>query len=71
MSFCSGSGKSSWPELVGKPGTEAVATIQKENPNVHAYIIPPGVLINPDIRCDRVWVFVNSNGLVRSIPKIG
>ncbi|KAK6137580.1 hypothetical protein DH2020_028677 [Rehmannia glutinosa] len=63
-------GKSSWPELVGAPGEVAVATIERENPLVNAIIVRPGTIITPDIRCDRVRVFVDANGNVDRVPII-
>lgn len=64
-------GKSSWPELVGLPGDVAVTTIEKENPLVTAVIVRPDSVITPDIRCDRVRVFVDANGKVDRVPVIG
>ncbi|KAI3473840.1 hypothetical protein Pfo_027997 [Paulownia fortunei] len=63
-------GKSSWPELVGVPGDVAVTIIERENPLVTAVIVPPGSVITPDIRCDRVRVFVDANGNVDRVPII-
>ncbi|KAG6430790.1 hypothetical protein SASPL_108863 [Salvia splendens] len=64
-------GKSSWPELVGVAGDSAVATIEKENPSVDAAIIKPGDSYLTAIFCDRVLVFVDSNGIVESVPTVG
>ncbi|CAA2999935.1 Glu protease inhibitor [Olea europaea subsp. europaea] len=64
-------GKSSWPELLGVSGTTAVATIERENPLVTAIIVLPGTFITPDFRCDRVWVYVDSNNNVNEVPRIG
>jgi hypothetical protein len=64
-------GKSSWPELVGVQGTVAEATIERENPLVNAVIVPEGSSVILDFRCDRVWVWVDKNGLVDKVPKIG
>lgn len=65
------SGKSSWPELVGKRGEVATAKIEKENPNVNADVVPEGSSVGQDLRCDRVWVWVNKDGIVISTPHIG
>jgi len=67
---CSG-GKSSWPELVGVEGKVAEATIQRENPLVDAIIVPEGSVVILDVRCDRVWVWVDKDGIVFKVPTIG
>ncbi|GAY34487.1 hypothetical protein WN944_014362 [Citrus x changshan-huyou] len=64
-------GKSSWPELVGVNGEIAAATIQKENPNVHAIIILEGTPVTQDFRCDRVRVVVDKYEKVVQVPRIG
>ncbi|KAA8548765.1 hypothetical protein F0562_000449 [Nyssa sinensis] len=64
-------GKSSWPELVGKKGEIAAATIEKENPFVTAEIVLKGTIVTPDFRCDRVRVWVNEKGIVYEVPVIG
>ncbi|KAL8115120.1 hypothetical protein AgCh_021806 [Apium graveolens] len=64
-------GKSSWPELVGERGEVAAAKIEKENPNVNANVVLEGTSVMLDFRCDRVWVWVNKDGIVISTPRIG
>ena len=64
-------GKSSWPELVGVEGKVAEATIQKENPLVDAIIVLEGSVVPLDFRCDRVWVWINKDGIVYQVPTIG
>ncbi|KAJ1409413.1 Proteinase inhibitor I13, potato inhibitor I [Sesbania bispinosa] len=64
-------GKSSWPELVGVEGSVAEATIEEENPYVNAIIVPEGSSVTGDERCDRVWVWVDKDGFVKQVPKIG
>lgn len=68
---CNIIGKSSWPELVGKDGEEAKATIERENPLVTANIVNEGSSVPLDYRCDRVWVWVDDNGIVTRVPIIG
>ncbi|MQM14691.1 hypothetical protein Taro_047631 [Colocasia esculenta] len=67
--------KQSWPELVGVDGMEAEATIERENPVVNAKIIKVGStdpeVIHDIFRCDRVWVWVDEQGLVAKTPQIG
>ncbi|PWA76251.1 hypothetical protein CTI12_AA212030 [Artemisia annua] len=69
MSFCQG--KSCWPELVGAKGEDAAATIERENPGVHAIVLLEGSPITFDFSCGRVWVFVDSCGIVIQTPRIG
>ncbi|CAJ2628093.1 Inhibitor of trypsin and hageman factor [Trifolium pratense] len=64
-------GKNSWPELVGVEGKVAAATIERENPLVKANIVPEGSVVIQDFRCDRVWVWVDKNGIVKQVPTIG
>ncbi|XP_008224405.1 PREDICTED: glu S.griseus protease inhibitor-like [Prunus mume] len=63
-------GKSSWPELVGTKGEEAVATIMKENPSLKAHTINQGSFITMDFRRDRVRVWIDEQGVVTAAPKI-
>ncbi|OWM74133.1 hypothetical protein CDL15_Pgr008444 [Punica granatum] len=65
-------GKSSWPELVGKNGGDAAATIIRENPKVFVVIIPP--LVTPiigDSDGTRVRVVVDDRFIVTNVPTIG
>ena len=69
--WISDTGKSSWPELVGATGEAAEATIERENPRVDAIVILNGSDTTTDFRCDRVFVRVNSRGIVVQVPGIG
>lgn len=64
-------GKKSWPELVGVDGKVAEGRIEKENPLVNAIIVPDGSSVTFDFRCDRVWVWIDKDGIVKQIPIIG
>ncbi|XVF83182.1 hypothetical protein PTKIN_Ptkin16aG0113400 [Pterospermum kingtungense] len=64
-------GKSSWPELFGTNGEEAAATIERENPNVDAQIILEGTFVLAIYLCNRVYVWVDTNGIVTRVPTIG
>ncbi|PWA57992.1 protease inhibitor 2 [Artemisia annua] len=68
MSICEG--KSCWPELVGAKGEDAAVTIERENPLVHAIVLLDGTPVTRDFRCDRVWVWVDSCGIVIRTPII-
>ncbi|KAL2238012.1 UNVERIFIED_CONTAM: Trypsin inhibitor, partial [Sesamum indicum] len=62
--------KNSWPELVGVCGEIAVKTIEKENPLVTAVLVPPAAPTF-DLRCERVFVFVDKKGIVIWVPTLG
>ena len=64
-------GKSQWPELVGKEGTTAEATIERENPLVDAIIVTEGSSVILNFDCKRVWVWVDDCGIVTRVPMIG
>ncbi|CAB4292227.1 unnamed protein product [Prunus armeniaca] len=50
-------GKDTWPELLGAQGTDAEATIERENSLVDAQIVLEGTIVTADFRCDRVRVW--------------
>lgn len=56
---------------MGANGEAAAATIERENPRVNAIVLPDGSATTRDFRCDRVWVFVNTCGIVVRTPTIG
>ncbi|KAG6571497.1 hypothetical protein SDJN03_28225, partial [Cucurbita argyrosperma subsp. sororia] len=63
---------SSWPELVGKDGEEAVKIIQQENPSLDVILMPRGQKwATRDYGPYRVRVFNDDYGKVNSIPRIG
>ncbi|EXB81310.1 Proteinase inhibitor [Morus notabilis] len=64
-------GKKSWPELVGVCGEIAAAKIEKENPNVDAIVKLQGTPVIQDYRCNRVWIWVNTHGVVSTVPHVG
>ncbi|XP_042491128.1 glu S.griseus protease inhibitor-like [Macadamia integrifolia] len=64
-------GKSSWPELKGKQGEVAAATIERENPEVDAVIVLEGSVVTGDFLCTRVRVWVDEDGIVTRVPAIG
>ncbi|KAL9408775.1 hypothetical protein AB3S75_047207 [Citrus x aurantiifolia] len=64
-------GKSSWPELVGVEGKVATETIERENPIVSAHILLEGSIVFLDRYCGRVYVWVDTNGIVVEVPTMG
>ncbi|KAL6008531.1 hypothetical protein ACLOJK_034043 [Asimina triloba] len=63
--------KSTWAELVNASGDAAKAVIERENTSVRAVIVEEGSFVDAQFRCDRVWVWVDANGDVVRVPKIG
>jgi hypothetical protein len=67
-----GTGRSSWPELVGVNGEAAAVTIVRENPKVAGTIIvKEGMMVTMDFRSDKVQVWVDKNGTMKQTPQIG
>jgi Potato inhibitor I family len=67
-------GKTSWPELVGRPGEEARSIIMQENPNMTlVQLVPVGSFVTADWREDRVRIYVEEDETktVASIPNMG
>nr|ABB96723.1 proteinase inhibitor BTIw1 [Fagopyrum esculentum] len=64
------SGKQEWPELVGERGSKAAKIIENENEDVRAIVLPEGSGVPRDLRCDRVWVFVDERGVVVDTPVV-
>ncbi|KAG8653955.1 hypothetical protein MANES_05G086328v8 [Manihot esculenta] len=64
-------GKKAWPELVGIDANCAAVIIEKENKHVKAIMMEDGKLVPRDLRCNRVWVFVDKNNVVTKIPRVG
>jgi len=64
--------KTSWPELVGTNGEEAVLVIKRENSTlVNVHTVPEGSIVTRDWREDRVRVFIDGSGNVTSVPNVG
>ncbi|KAL7084247.1 hypothetical protein ACP275_14G213300 [Erythranthe tilingii] len=64
-------GKNFWPELLGANGDAAAAVIERQNPNVNAVVSTNPTPTTRDFRCDRVWIWVNANGVVLRAPRAG
>ncbi|CAL8178472.1 unnamed protein product [Prunus armeniaca] len=63
--------QSSWLELVGEDGEVATAKIKQEKPDVHAIVNPEGTIITQELRCNRVRVWVDENGVITAVPHVG
>ncbi|KAL5712427.1 hypothetical protein ACHQM5_014602 [Ranunculus cassubicifolius] len=68
---CSDIGKEEWPELLGVYGKVAVRKITEDNSKLSVSIVKEGMLVTADYRCDRVRVWVDKNGFVKQVPRIG
>lgn len=66
-------GKSSWSELVGKKGSEAMAVILRERPDItRAILVPQDAVITDDYCCNRVRILVDcGDASVTAVPMIG
>ncbi|CAN6720412.1 unnamed protein product [Malus baccata var. baccata] len=60
-----------WPKLVGKPASDAAATINKSNPAVIVLILKPGFIRLGNFCCNRVYVFTDEKGIVSEVPTVG
>ncbi|KAL7113052.1 hypothetical protein ACP275_04G039200 [Erythranthe tilingii] len=64
-------GKNFWPELLGANGDVAAAVVERENPDVIAIVSTNEFPATKDFRCDRVWIWVDANGVVLRAPRAG
>jgi len=60
-----------WPELVGLPGETAKKIIEDEGRGFTVIIVPPGGVTTKDWRHDRVFIYVNDQQYVSSVPYPG
>ena len=60
-----------FPELTGKPGEEAKATLEKKYPSLQVSIVPEDSMVTMDYLEDRVRIFVDKDGKVARDPMIG
>ncbi|KAF8018362.1 hypothetical protein BT93_H3294 [Corymbia citriodora subsp. variegata] len=64
-------GRCEWPELVGQNGEKAKAVIEKENTFVTVKVLPDGMLGIFDHCINRVYVYLDENGIVQWPPRVG
>lgn len=62
---------SKWHHLVGKEGIEVVTTIKEEHPDFQVVIVKDGMMVTQDFRLDRVRIWVDENGKVLRVPRVG
>ncbi|CAD6252079.1 unnamed protein product [Miscanthus lutarioriparius] len=66
--------KTSWPEVVGWPATQAVTQINSDRPDVAIEVIPDGTNVAPGYNALRVRVYFdagNASGPVIYTPVVG
>ena len=61
----------SFPQTIGLSGEEARRIINGVDANLTVHIVPEGSMVTMDFRTDRVRVFVDEGGIVRSAPNVG
>ncbi|KAI0226819.1 hypothetical protein LSAT2_022691 [Lamellibrachia satsuma] len=60
-----------WPELVGQTWFEAENVIRRQFPNITVQVLPVSTCIQKKFSPNRVKIFVNAEGRVVRVPKIG
>ena len=67
------SNKAEWPELVGKIGDTARTIIREEGGRAltQVAIFTPDMMGTCDYRTDRVRIYVDENGVVNQVPRVG
>ena len=64
-----------WPACVTDhmTGADCVRYIETYADDVrgHVQVVEPGMMVTMDFRTDRVWVWVDEEGLVQAVPKRG
>ncbi|XP_071088154.1 uncharacterized protein [Haliotis cracherodii] len=63
--------KDEWPELLHKLGVDARDAIRQDNPDLEVFVLPADSFVTEDFRRSRVRIFVQVDGTVASIPRIG
>ena len=63
--------KSAWPELKGMAGEEAKKALEREACLNVVQIVPQDSMVTMDYREDRVRLFVDDDGKVVDIPRVG
>lgn len=60
-----------WPDLVGKPADVARDIIAKDNPLVTIVPVPPRSPVLDNLCCNRVYLKLDDNNRVKTVPRIG
>lgn len=61
-----------WAECIGMKGEDCVDYIKQQAPDLALVkVLPPDSMVTMDYRTDRVWVWVNEQGIVEQAPSRG
>eukprot|EP00004_Rigifila_ramosa_P026816 TRINITY_DN84_c0_g1_i2.p3 TRINITY_DN84_c0_g1~~TRINITY_DN84_c0_g1_i2.p3 ORF type:complete len:146 (-),score=27.36 TRINITY_DN84_c0_g1_i2:67-459(-) len=60
-----------FPGAVGLTGEAARAHVLAQNAALSVQLVPAGSPVTMDLRSDRVRIFVEADGTVRSVPRVG
>ena len=64
--------QSKWPDVKGMAGFDAVLAIKQSRPELKTVqIVKEGGMVTRDMRFDRVRVYVDDEGNVVGVPKVG
>ena len=57
--------------LINMKGNEAVDIIKKNHPHINVILVNQNAMMTMDYRQDRIRVFVDDNGNVSKLPRVG
>jgi len=60
-----------WPDLVGLTSGEAKQFFEANHPELNVKIVQVGDPVIMNYRTDRVWLYVDENDMVATVPSIG
>jgi Potato inhibitor I family len=63
--------RTSWAELVGTNGEDAMAQLNAVFPDKNIVLVPDGNMVTMDYRTDRIRIFVDDQGKVAHTPRLG
>ncbi|XP_067663622.1 uncharacterized protein [Haliotis asinina] len=66
-----GPAKKEWPELLHKLAVDARDAILQDNPDLKVFVLPAGSSVTEAICQNRVRIYVQEDGTVATIPRIG
>ncbi|XP_046551946.1 subtilisin-chymotrypsin inhibitor-2B-like [Haliotis rubra] len=69
--LAAGPGKKEWPELLRKLAVDARDAILQDNPNLKVFAMPAGSSVTEATCWNRVRIYVQDDGTVAAIPRIG
>lgn len=60
-----------WPDLLGRDGEEAAAVVRGDVPHCRVSIVREDAPVTRDYRADRVRLFVDGDGRIARVPRVG